>query len=250
MTTWNLTETLDAICFDCDGTLSSIEGINELARTSDATDEVETLTNIAMSETGITPNIYSERLKLIYPTRAHLLTLADTYSENAAPDIIEVIQIYQRLNKAVYIISAGMNPAIKIFGSMLGIPSENIYAVDLFFDDSGNFQKYDHTSPLVHNDGKRLLINQIRAKHPKILHIGDGLNDVATIDIVTRFVGYGGFYYREHIAELCQFYIRSKSLSALLPLSLTAEEQQKLEADEQGLYQKGLMAIKEGMVKV
>lgn len=247
---WTLTQTLDAICFDCDGTMSAIEGINELAKYSNTTEKVEALTNIAMSETGITPTIYSERLKLIYPTQDNLITLAETYFENIAPDIAQVIQTYQRLNKVVYIISAGMNPAIKMFGNKLGIPSENIYAVDLFFDENGKYEKYDHSSPLIHNDGKRFLVNQIKSKHPHILHIGDGLNDVATMDIVTRFVGYGGFFNRDHIAELCQFYIRTKSLSALLPLSLTEDEQEYLTDDEQGLYHKGLSAIKEGMVKV
>lgn len=248
--TWTLSQPLDAICFDCDGTLSAIEGINELARYANVTDKVEALTTIAMSETGINPSIYSERLNLIYPTRQHLITLAKEYFASCAPDIAEVIQMYQRLNKAVYIVSAGMNPAVTLFGEMLQIPSKNIFAVDLFFDEAGNYKKYDHDSPLVHNDGKRLLINQIKKTHPKILHIGDGLNDVATTDIVTRFVGYGGFYFREHIAALCQFYIRSQSLSPLLPLSLTVEEYAKLQPNEQGLYQKGLMAIKEGMVKV
>lgn len=249
MTTWQLSKAINGICFDCDGTLTAIEGINELARYVNAQEKVEALTTIAMSETGINPHIYEERLKLVVPSQDHLMTLAHEYFENRAPDLIDVITIFQRLQKKIFIISAGLNPAVKIFGEKLSIPTENIFAVDLIFDKKGQYQHYDHQSPLIHNDGKRLIIKQLKQHYPELIHIGDGLNDVATSDIVRRFIGYGGFYYREHIAALCKYYIRAKSIAALLPLSLTHDEYISLTVDEQGVYQKGLMAIKEGMVK-
>lgn len=73
--------------------------------------------------------------------------------------------------------------------------------------------------------------------------VGDGLNDYVTYDLVTRFVGYGGIFYRENMAKNCEYYIRTASLSALLPLAITQFEYEHLLPNEQALYHAGLATI-------
>jgi phosphoserine phosphatase len=237
---WQLKNPIDAVIFDCDGTLSTIEGINELAKNNGVGDIIAALTHEAMSVSGLNPEIYQQRLHLIHPKKHQVQALGDLYFKHCVPDAMHVIQILQRLHKTVYIVSAGVNPAVTIFGEKLGIPREQIYAVNMEFDLAGNYLDFDHASPLIFNHGKRQIVELLKNKHPHILHIGDGLNDYITHDIVTRYIGYGGVYYRENLANLCEYYIRSLSLAPILPLCLTEQESKILLTHELKLYLHGM----------
>lgn len=240
---WQLQTPLDAIIFDCDGTLSTIEGIDELARKNGTGAKVSALTEEAMGKTGLNPTLYKKRLDLVKPTQEQVFSLGMEYFVHRVPDIEGVISLLKRLNKAVYVISAGLTPAVNIFGQLLQIPQSNIYAVNIDFDNEGHFLDFNHKSPLVTHEGKRLIVTQIKSRHETLALIGDGLNDCAARDLVTRFIGYGGTFFRESIAALCNYYIKTASMAPLLPLALTEEESQSLLPPEQTLYQKGLQAI-------
>lgn len=246
---WQLCNPVSAIVFDCDSTLSSIEGIDFLAKNNGVGDAVKSLTTEAMGNSGLNPDLYQQRLDLVIPRREQVYALGHQYFAHRVPDIGDVINLFKRLNKAVYLVSAGVNPAVKIFGEMLQIPVENVFAVDLRFDQQGNFLDFERSSPLINNDGKRAILQELKAKHQNIIHIGDGLNDVVTLDLVTRFIGYGGVAYRKNIADLCKYYINTLSFSPLIPLTLTLDELTSLSPEETLLYEKGLAAIQEGKVQ-
>lgn len=247
---WQLSNPISAIVFDCDSTLSSIEGIDFLARNNGVGELVKTLTAEAMSKTGINPGLYQERLDLIIPRREQVYALGHQYFAHRVPDISDIITIFNRLKKSVYLVSSGVNPAVKMFGEMLQIPTENVFAVNLRFDQQGNFLDFERSSPLINNDGKKAILQQIMAKHQHVIHIGDGLNDIVAMDLVTRFIGYGGVTYRNHIAKACKYYINTPSFTPLIPLALTQAEAASLLPDELVLLEKGLAAISEGKVKV
>ena len=240
---WQIKTPIDAVIFDCDGTLSEIEGIDELAAKYNVGDKVRELTQEAMGRTGINPDIYRERMKLVKPRQEDLLALARQYFANRVPEAAEVIQILKRLNKAVYIVSAGLDPAVTLFGGLLDVPAENIFAVGVTFDACGAFKDYDHASPLTHRLGKREIVSEIKHRHPHLAYVGDGMNDLVAFDMATRFVGYGGSYYRENIASQCQFYINTQSMASLLALILTQEELALLGEMERPIYLKGLKDI-------
>jgi len=245
---WQLSDPVNAIVFDCDSTLSSIEGIDFLAKNNGVGEAVKSL-NQEVGKSSVNPILYQQRLDLVVPRREQVHALGHQYFAHRAPDISDVINLFKRLNKSVYLVSAGMNPAVKMFGEMLQIPAENIYAVDLRFDQQGNFLDFERTSPLVNHDGKRAVIQELKNRHKHIIHIGDGFNDIVTLDLVTRFIGYGGVAYRKNIAELCQYYISTLSFAPVLPLALTSEEIMALLPDENALYQLGLAALNEGKVQ-
>ncbi|HSW93522.1 MAG TPA: HAD-IB family phosphatase [Gammaproteobacteria bacterium] len=236
---WQLKTPLDAIVFDCDGTLSTIEGIDQLAEFHGAGDAVRELTATAMGKTGLTPDIYQERLDLILPTRQLMDKLGQQYCKNLTPDSQDVIRLLQRLGKPIYIVSAGLTPAIAILAEQLHIPQNHIYAVNIEFDSEGKFCHYEHDSPLVQNAGKKIIVTALLKKHPRIGYIGDGLNDVVVRDLVTRFIGYGGIYYRSNIEALCDFYITTPSMTGVLPLLLTQSEVEGLSVAEKSLYNQG-----------
>lgn len=235
---WQLKIPVSAIVFDCDGTLSAIEGIDELAKKNGVYKEVKRLTAAAMGTIGIHPALYQKRLDLVRPKREQILALGKEYYHERVPDVCSVINLLHRLNKSIYIVSAGLTPAVSIFGKLLTIPEKNIYSVGIEFDREGHFSDYERTSPLINRDGKRIILSQLKIKHPNIIHIGDGLNDYVTHDIVTRFIGYGGIFYRENMEKNCEYYIRTPSLSPLISLVLTEHECEKLLPEEYFFYQK------------
>lgn len=245
---WQLSQPVSAIVFDCDSTLSSIEGIDFLAKNNGVGEEVKSLTVEAVSKFNLNPALYQQRLDLVFPRREQVHALGHQYFAHRVPDISDVINLFKRLNKSLYLVSSGVNPAVKMFGEMLQIPRENVYAVDLHFDQQGNFLDFERTSPLINNDGKRSIIQNLKNRHDEIIHIGDGSNDIVTLDLVTRFIGYGGVAYRKNIAELCKFYITTLSFAPLLPLALTQEEIAILLPEEKTLYLQGLDAINSGKV--
>jgi phosphoserine phosphatase len=248
MTPWQLQTPVSAIVFDCDGTLSAIEGIDELAAVNGVGAAVKELTALAMGKTGITEALYEQRMSLVRPTLAQVKAIAAEYYQYRTADVQEVIQLFQRLGKSVYIVSAGVHPAVAGFGELLGIAPDHIYAVAVSFDQQGNFLDFNHASPLVRNSGKRVIVEQLKQQHPEIAFVGDGLNDLSVYDTVTRFVGYGGAYYYEKVAERCAFYLKSTSITPILPLVLTAAEGARLSESESMLYQQGLDAIGNGQV--
>jgi len=248
--TWQAQNPIDAIVFDCDGTLSKLEGIDELAQFTGAGEAVKTLTANAMTHTGLNPTLYQTRLELVQPHQDHLIALGQRYFEEQVPDAAAVIQILLRLQKNVYLVSAGLLPSVLAFGNLLHVPQNNIYAVDIQFDSKGCYQDFDRASPLIHAQGKRQIIQELKKQHTSIAHIGDGLNDYVVYDLVTRFIGFGGVFFRKNIADQCHYYIQALSLAPLLPLLLTALETELLNPNEIALYQKGLAYIIEQQVSI
>jgi len=247
---WQLSHPIDAIVFDCDATLSQIEGIDALAKANGVEERIRLLTEEAMEKTGLNETIYAQRLDLVKPTAVQLSALGDEYYAHLTLDVDRVIQVFQRLNKSVYVISAGIQSAVESFVANLNIPKENVFAVAVYFDNRGNYSGYDAESPMTCQHGKREVVEKLKQQHPHMLHVGDGMNDVEAATVVDRFVGYGGAYFRRHIAWLCDFYITSQSVTPLLPLTLTAEEENNLDASGKKAYEQGLYHIDNGEVLI
>lgn len=248
--TWALTKPLSAIVFDCDGTLTTIEGIDELAAMNGTSEHVSAMTQAAMTSLGITPEIYEKRLALANPFASNITALSDRYIKNEVPDIKDVVSLYKKLGKSIYIVSAGLAPSIILFAAHLGIPAENVFAVDIKFNEGLQYVDFDHASPLIHHSGKRIIITEILAKHSQIAFIGDGVNDLIAADIPTRFIGYGGIYFRQNIMDECRYYVKSRSMTGILPLTLTDDEINGLNQDEKALVEKGMKAIVNGEIKI
>lgn len=237
---WQLTSPIDAIIFDCDGTLSSIEGIDSLADENAIGKTVRDLTKKAMGQSGMNADVFEKRLQLVQPTQKQLENLANKYIDYQIPDGFYVIQAFLRLKKPIYIVSAGLLPTIVLFGNYLGFPTDHIYAVGVEFDKQGHYLDFDRDSPLVKKHGKRTIVNTLLKQHKTLAYIGDGLNDYETYDLVHRFIGFGGSYYRKNIERCCEFYIKILSLSGLLPLLLTQDESIQLTKEEKWIYQNGM----------
>ena len=248
MINWQLNHPVDAVAFDCDGTLSKIEGIDHLAEQNQVGDFVSALTQQAMAQTGLTTELYQQRLDKVKPHRSQVISLGQQYYQQRSQDVMSTIAALKQLNKSIYILSAGVNPAVTIFASLLGVPMDHVFAVDLCFDDEGHYLDYDKTASTADQHGKLAIIQQLQQYHPNIAYVGDGMNDIEVRDHVARFIGYGGSFFRQNIAQQSPFYITCHSLLPVLALTITPDESIQLLAHQQSDYQHAVDSIHSGQV--
>jgi phosphoserine phosphatase len=225
------------VIFDCDSTLTTIEGIDELARMGGHELDIAILTKRAMEGDIPLESVYGQRLVTVNPTQEQVRRIAKLYQENVIPDAREVIAALQAQGTQVFIISGGLVEPVRDFGLWLGVPREHIYAVDMEYDQlAGEWWRYwelpgDHnpranylavvSNPLTGTGGKKQIVSRIRADHlGRALMVGDGLSDLEAAGEVELFVGFGGAVFRQRIADLSPVYFHSLSLAALLPLAL------------------------------
>lgn len=215
----------DAVCFDCDSTLTHIEGIDELARRAGREAEVASLTEAAMN--GVVPleAVYAKRLDLVRPDQAALTWLAERYGGEMVGGAAETIATLRRHGKAVYVVTSGLLQAVTEFASALGLAQAQVHAVKVYFDSSGNYQGFDTSSTLCRSNGKATVCQMLAAKHGNVALVGDGLTDLAARAGGAYIVGYGGVAHREVMLKEADCYIAAPSLTATLPALLTEEEQ-------------------------
>jgi phosphoserine phosphatase len=225
------------VIFDCDSTLSTIEGIDELARMSGQEASVAQLTKRAMEGDVPLESVYGHRLITVNPTQEQVRAIAKHYRETVVPDAKEVIEALQTLGTEVFIVSGGLIEPVRDFGVWLGVSRDHVFAVNMEYDQlAGKWWRYwdlpggdnpranylaIEPNPLTGTLGKNQVISQIRSQYPgRVLMIGDGLSDLEAAVDVDLFVGFGGAVFRQRIADESPVYIHGLTLSPLLPLAL------------------------------
>ncbi|GAB4240874.1 MAG: phosphoserine phosphatase [Candidatus Methylacidiphilales bacterium] len=188
--------------FDCDSTLSSIEGIDELARwrSPEIFAQCEALTNRAMGGQTRLEDVFARRLDLIRPTRSDMAKLGQLYLETLVPGAEETVATLHAEGWAVWILSGGLLPAIEPLANHLHI--EHLAAVPITFHPDGSYTNFDRSFPTTRSGGKPDYLRAARAQLPSshiIAMIGDGASDLETVPVVDCFIGYGGVIARETV---------------------------------------------------
>jgi len=205
----------DIICFDCDSTLSKIEGIDELARQVGLGEQLAELTNLAMNGTVPLEAVYEKRLSLIQPTLNHLNDIADLYIAEIVDGVKTVFDTLQAQGKELHIISGGLRQAILPLAAYLGIPDNRVHAVDIYFNDDGSYKNYQLDSPLARNGGKAEIVAQIKGQR-SIAVIGDGKTDMEAKQAGAFVIGFGGVVDRAIVREQADVFVADASLTAVL----------------------------------
>ncbi|MBI5452845.1 HAD-IB family phosphatase [Candidatus Gottesmanbacteria bacterium] len=208
-----------AVIFDCDSTVSSIEGIDELAAFKGIKEKIAPLTKEAQDGSRNFEEVFHKRLALIKPSRKDMDRLGELYVENLTEDAKETIEALMFLGKKIYLVSGGYTPALLKLAQVLKVPDENIFANDLIFKNNGNFLTHLE-GPLKRNHGKLQIVRQIPGK--KVM-IGDGITDLETKALLDLFIGYGGIERRKVVESESDIYIYGRSLSPILVLSAGVE---------------------------
>jgi phosphoserine phosphatase len=252
----------ELIIFDCDSTLSTIEGIDELARWQGRSDEVAALTSRAMDGDVPLEAVYGERLELLKPTREQLRQLGQLYRRNLLPGADQVIAALQAAGRQVFIVSGGLMEAVVDFGTSLNVPADHIHAVGTAHDElSGRWwEAWKHPrgrnpderylahdgGPLTAGGGKAGIIQAIRTGHRgRAMLVGDGSSDLEAAVAVDLFVGFGGVVARQRVAEAAEVFIRAPNLAPVLPLALGRGAMPEAYAS---IYQDGIDCLLDGQV--
>ena len=206
----------DIICFDCDSTLSKIEGIDELAKRAGVGDELAQLTNAAMNGDLALEAIYAKRLALIKPCRADIEWLSNLYIRELVDGVEVVFRKLTEHHKIIHIISGGLLAAILPLANVLNIPKSNVHAVDIYFDENGDYLGYDVASPLTKNGGKAVIIRSLQSQN--VVMIGDGLTDLEAQKAGATVIGFGGVINREIVREKADFFIEEPSIEKILTI--------------------------------
>jgi phosphoserine phosphatase len=209
------------VIFDCDSTLSALEGIEELA--AGHREEVRRLTAQAMEGTLRLEEVYARRLELARPSRDAVERLGERYIERLVPGAERVVRELQDAGVTVWILSAGLAPAVRRLARHLEIPEHQVAAVEVTFDPQGAYAGFDAASPLTRSGGKRIWIETARSRlAPPILLVGDGITDLEARPAVDLFVAFAGVARRPLVMAQADVVLDGPGLEGLLPLVVPA----------------------------
>lgn len=201
------------IIFDCDSTLSGIEGIDELARGRgpQVFAEVEAMTTAAMEGKIPVEEVFARRLAIIKPRRGDVEAVGRLYVEHIEPTALVTIRQLKAAGWSPVILSGGFRQAIAPLAAHLGIA--RVEAVDLSFDATGNYAGYDEKSPVTRSGGKPVCIAGLKRDMTPLrtVMVGDGVSDLETLPVVDLFVGFGRYASRPMVQAGSPAFIHSLS---------------------------------------
>lgn len=206
------------ICFDCDSTLSAIEGVDELARLRGAEcfAAVEAMTRDAMDGKVPLDEVFGRRLELIRPTKSEAAAVGRMYLEQIEPTARRTVAALRAAGWTPVILSAGYTQVIAPLAQDLGI--QRIEAVRLEFDTAGHYAGFDAAHPASRKGGKPLVVRALKEelRPGRVVMVGDGVSDLETRPEVDLFAGFGRYAERAAVRTGAHVFLRS--LDELIPL--------------------------------
>ncbi|MEO6569192.1 MAG: HAD-IB family phosphatase [Opitutaceae bacterium] len=174
------------------------------------------MTNEAMNGKIAVEAVFGRRLEIIQPNRAHVEAIGRRYMETIEPTAKSTVAALIERGWTVVILSGGFRPVIAPLATMLGI--KRVEAVDLFFDNAGNYRGYDTNYPTTRSGGKPEVISLLKSElqPAQTVMIGDGVSDLESKPVVDRFIGFGRYTVRPKVQAGADAFIYS--LADLLPL--------------------------------
>ncbi len=213
-----------SIVFDCDSTLSEIEGIEELvAGSGEVARKVQALTQAAMEGRVSLESVFAERLRIAQPSAGDMATVAQRYIETVLPGAPELVRGLRLLGKRVIVVSGGLLPAVRPFGEWLGVDPGEIFAVDLTFTAEGSYESFDESSPLAQSGGKYVQLKALDLAGDAAL-VGDGMTDLEGQPLVARFIAFAGVEARPAVVDRADASVTIPDFAALVPLLLSEDE--------------------------
>ena len=206
----SVTKSSKLILFDCDSTLSAIEGIDEIARARgpQVFAAVEAMTRDAMEGKIAVEDVYARRLAIIKPRLVDAEAVGRMYVEQVEPTAHATIGKLKAAGWTPVILSGGFRQAIAPLAKHLGIA--RVEAVDLFFDAAGEFAGFDEIFPTTRSGGKPECIARLKRELApgRTVMVGDGVSDLETKQVVDLFVGFGRYAERAKVKAGAHAFIR------------------------------------------
>lgn len=199
------------LLFDCDSTLSAIEGIDELGRLRgpEIFKAIEAMTHAAMDGSTPMESIFAKRLDMIQPTLKELESIGQKYIEHVEPTALETIRKLKAAGWTIVIVSGGFTQAIRPLANYLGI--ERVEAVELLFNSEGSYLGYAENSPTAQTKGKNVVALKLRSEFKAIrtVLVGDGASDLEVKGDVDQMIGFGRYTPRPKVRAGADVFITS-----------------------------------------
>ena len=199
------------LLFDCDSTLSAIEGIDELGRLRgpEVFKAVEEMTTKAMDGSTPMESIFAKRLDMIKPTLKELESIGQKYIQQVEPTALDTIKKLKAVGWTVMIVSGGFTQAIRPLAQYLGI--ERVEAVELRFNADGSYAGYVESCPTAKSKGKNVVAFKLRDefKAYQTVLVGDGASDLEVKGDVDKMIGFGRYTARPKVKAGADAFITS-----------------------------------------
>jgi len=199
------------LLFDCDSTLSAIEGIDELGRLRgpEVFKAVEDMTTQAMDGSTPMESIFAKRLDMIKPTLKELESIGQKYIQQVEPTAVDTIKKLKAAGWTVIIVSGGFTQAIRPLAQYLGI--ERVEAVELRFNADGSYAGYVESCPTAQSKGKNVVVLKLRDefKAYQMILVGDGASDLEVKGDVDKMIGFGRYTARPKVKAGADAFITS-----------------------------------------
>ncbi len=224
--------------FDCDSTLSTVEGIDELATHPEHREAITALTDSAMAGDIALEDVYGRRLDLLQPTEAEINSVRERYKTHVVEHAREVVAVFNDLEHQSWVVSGGLAKPVIEFATWLGFNPSHVHAVHAEFDPfegswweascartKSKARYADHDNGhLTNSTGKAEVITHHVTSPGRSLLVGDGVSDMAAASAVDLFVGFAGVVDRPAVTEVAPVVITSASLAPVLALALGPEQ--------------------------
>ena len=199
------------LLFDCDSTLSAIEGIDELGRLRgpEVFKAVEEMTTKAMDGSTPMESIFAKRLDMIKPTLKELESIGQKYIQEVEPTALDTIKKLKAAGWTVIIVSGGFTQAIRPLAQYLGI--DRVEAVELRFNADGSYAGYVESCPTSKSKGKNVVVLKLRSefKAAQTILVGDGASDLEVKGDVDKMIGFGRYTPRPKVKAGADAFITS-----------------------------------------
>ena len=199
------------LLFDCDSTLSAIEGIDELGRLRgpEVFKAVEEMTTKAMDGSTPMESIFAKRLDMIKPTLKELESIGQKYIQQVEPTALDTIKKLKANGWTVMIVSGGFTQAIRPLAQYLGI--DRVEAVELRFNADGSYAGYVESCPTAKSKGKNVVAIKLRDefKAYQTVLVGDGASDLEVKGDVDKMIGFGRYTARPKVKAGADAFITS-----------------------------------------
>lgn len=206
---------VELVLLDCDSTLSSLEGVDELARRRGVAADIAALTSAAMNGEVPLEDVYGRRLDLIRPDAEDLVWLGRRYLETLVPDAAELVRTLQDEGREVRIVSGGLLQPVVLMARGLDLPAGHVHAVPVMLDEEGRYRDFDPSAPTARAGGKADLVERLAGGRPCVM-VGDGVTDLEARSAGARVIGFGGVAARRMVQEQADAWVAGPSLLGVL----------------------------------
>lgn len=144
------------------------------------------------------------RLAIASPTKQSIRDFADKYCPSLLTQgISELIEELKHNGYQIWIFSGGLTESIEPFADYLGIARQNIFAVDINWDNNGNFASLNNSngacdSKLKAFEKTKDLING------EVIAVGDGYTDYQLYEVgfANEFITYTEHVSRQKVIDI------------------------------------------------